>query len=67
MSDFDQVYGRLHDLIRACISYSFIFNVAVPFNILVCVPELASLNRSPRRQVSSFDANIQIDNIPGSP
>ena len=31
ISDFDRVCGRLHGLIRACISESFVFNVAVPF------------------------------------
>ena len=32
LMDFDQVCGILHDLIRACISDSLAFNVAVPFN-----------------------------------
>ena len=30
--DFDPVCGRLQGLIRACISESLAFNVAVPFN-----------------------------------
>ena len=33
ISDFDQVCGRLDCLIRACISGSLAFNVAVPFNL----------------------------------
>ena len=32
ISNFDQVCGILHDLIRACISDSLAYNVAVPFN-----------------------------------
>ena len=31
--DFDLVCGRLHDLIRACISDCLAFNVAIPFNL----------------------------------
>ena len=30
--DFDQVCGILHDFIRACISDSLAFGVALPFN-----------------------------------
>ena len=33
LSDFDQVCGRLHDLIRACIYDSIAINVAVSFKI----------------------------------
>ena len=33
-SDFDQVCGRLHVLIRACITETPVLNVAVPFNNL---------------------------------
>ena len=29
--DFDWIYNRLHGLIRACLSDSLVFNVAVPF------------------------------------
>ena len=29
--DFDRVWGRLHGLIRSCISDSVAFNIAVPF------------------------------------
>ena len=32
--DFDQVCGRLHGLIGACISDSLVFNVAIPFDSL---------------------------------
>ena len=31
MSDFDQVCGRLHNLIRACMPDSHAYKVAVPF------------------------------------
>ena len=31
-SDFDQVRGRLHGFIRACVSDSLVFNVAFRFN-----------------------------------
>ena len=30
-SDFDRVYDRLHGLLRACISDSYAYKVAVPF------------------------------------
>ena len=33
ISDFDRVCDRLHDLIRACISDSLAFNIAVPFKV----------------------------------
>ena len=32
ISDFDQVCGRLHGLIRVCMSDSHAYEVAVPFN-----------------------------------
>ena len=32
-SNFDQVCGIIHGLIRACVSNSAAFNVAVPFNV----------------------------------
>ena len=31
-SDFDRVYSRLHSLLRACISNTLVFYVAVPFD-----------------------------------
>ena len=34
--NFDLVCGILHTLIRACISDSLAFSVAVPFNFLPC-------------------------------
>ena len=33
-SDFDRVFDRLDVLIRACITETLVFNVAVPFNNL---------------------------------
>ena len=33
MSDLDQVWVRLHGLIRAYITDKFVFNVAVPFKV----------------------------------
>ena len=35
--DFDQVYGRLHGLIRGCMSDSHAYKVAVPFRSALAV------------------------------
>ena len=34
ISDFDQVCGILHELIRACLSGSHAYKVAVPFKVI---------------------------------
>ena len=40
LSDFDQVYGRLHGLIRACMSDSHTSKVAVPFKVAASSKQL---------------------------